>query len=149
MHGPASTDDDAVDEGTISYAPKVATMVNTRESIPSNVRAVSTALVQDADRVSTSDLTYFTLLQVEPYKTLGQSASSKEEDEDSREVGFPGLVSRHCMKMPKGRKFFTTSSEHLGDLLLTISSHMVICKECPATIQSHIASYKTTHTTQL
>ncbi|KAL7534172.1 hypothetical protein ACHAXR_005698 [Thalassiosira sp. AJA248-18] len=138
MHGPALSDD-SDDEDTVKFD----TMANKRKPIPSNVRTVSTALVQDTDRASTSDLTYFILLNVDPYKTLGQSTS--EEGEDSCQIGFPGLVCRHCMK----RKFFTTSSEHLGDLLLTISDHMAICKECPASVKSQMMSYKTTHETQL
>merc|ERR1712194_948486 len=65
-----------------------------------------------------------------------------------REIGFPGLVCRHCMSRPTGRKFFTTSSDHLGLLLLSIADHVAICKECPATIKSLVTSYKNTHESQ-
>jgi len=53
------------------------------------------------------------------------------------------------MKIPDGRKFFTNSAEHLGDLLLTISNHMGSCMECPSTVKSQIAGYTTTHEHQL
>ena len=137
MHGSACSTDEETDDD----APY------TRKQLPPNV-ATPTALVQDSDRISTSDLIYLALLQVDPFQKGGQIASS-EEDEGSREIGFPGLVCRHCAKTHNGRKFFTTSSEHLGGLLLTISDHMVICKECPATVKSEITTYKTSHETQL
>lgn len=137
LHGPSYTDDeDSDDEDDKSHAKKAA---------PS-------ALVQASDRMSTSDLTYFTLLNVAPYLTAGgQDKSSEEDDEDSREIiGFPGVVCRHCMN----RKFFTTSSEHLGDLLVTISDHLAICtsglsKEEAIARGTAICDYKSTHETQL
>ena len=118
-------------------------------SVPLNQKPVSTALVQDSDKTFTSDLTYYILLQVGPYQTLEQGTSSNEEDDSSREIGFPGLVCRHCMKIPDGRKFFTNYAEHLGDLLLTISNHMCSCMECPSTVKSQIAGYMSTHEHQL
>jgi hypothetical protein len=118
-------------------------------SVPPNVKSVSTALVHDSDKTMTSDLTWYTLLQVEPYQTLEQGTLSNKDEDSSREIGFPGLVCRHCMKIPDGRKFFTNSADHLGDLLVTISNHMCSCDECPSTIKSQIASYMTTHENQV
>ena len=93
-----------------------------------------------------TDLTHFTLLQVVPYKNPGQG-TFEESGGDS--FPLPGVVCRHCMKKSKGRKFFTTSAEHLGDLLLTISDHMAICKDCPDNIKSQNTTFKATHESQL
>ena len=54
------------------------------------------------DKMSTSDLSYFTLLQVVPYKTLGQVGDG--DSNDTREVGFPDVVCKHCMKSPRSTK---------------------------------------------
>ncbi|KAL3817497.1 hypothetical protein ACHAXA_007087 [Cyclostephanos tholiformis] len=107
-------------------------------------------LIQDTEKTSTSDLAYFTLLQVEPHQTFEPSASFDEAgEESSREIGFPGLICRHCMITPVGRKFFTSAAEHLGDLLLTIASHLCSCNECPSTVKTQIASYMLTHEYQI
>jgi hypothetical protein len=115
---------------------------------PSQQKSVYTALVQDSENASTSDLTYHTLLQVEPYKTE-PSAAFEEDEESSREIGFPGLICRHCMKFPDGRKFFTNAAEHLGDLLLTIANHVCSCNECPSDVKARIARCMITHERQL
>lgn len=144
LHGCAESEDEATN---IESNPTLNDVLQL--SVPLNQKPVSTALVQDSDKTSTSDLTYYTLLQVAPYQILEHGTSSNEEDDSSREIGFPGLVCRHCMKTPDGRKFFTNSAEHLGDLLLTISNHMGSCMECPSTVKSQIAGYTTTHEHQL
>ena len=147
LHGCAESDDE--DEASDIEDSDPALNAVQQLSVPLNQKTVSTALIHDSDKTSTSDLTYYTLLQVEPYQTLEQGTSPNEEDESSREIGFPGLVCRHCMKIPDGRKFFTNSAEHLGDLLLTISNHMGSCMECPSSVKSQIAGYMTTHEHQL
>lgn len=107
---------------------------------------VANALIQVSDRNFTSELTYFTLLQVEPYKSLEIDG---DDDDETNQIGFPGLVCRHCMHSSNGRKFFTTSAEQLGELLLTIANHMNVCQGCPNDIRSKIASLKPTHESQL
>ena len=108
----------------------------------------TTSLVHESEKASTSDLAFFTLSQVEPYKTLGQVGDG--DSDDSREVGFPGVVCKHCMKNSNGgRKFFTTSSDHFGDLLLTISNHLTICSECPDTVKAQVSVRQTTHQMQI
>ena len=155
IHGPALTDDDMSasesEDEEAHVSPKKTTQ---RKAPPSEAKAKNTLLVHEADKSSTTDLTYFTLLQVLPYKTVGQS--EQDEEEDSREIGFPGVICSHCNKKGKGgrngnggRKFFTTSSEHFGDLLLTISNHMAICKECPGQVKAQLETYRATHETQL
>ena len=100
----------------------------------------SSALVHEGDKYLTSDLTLFVLLQVEPYSMLGSSA-----DDDSKEIGFPGLICSHC----KTRKFFTTSGEHLSGLLITISNHMQSCQSCPKSVRSLLTQFRGTHEKQL
>ena len=56
---------------------------------------------------------------------------------------------KFCTKTPKGQKFFTTSSQNLRGLLVSISNHLVICRDCPSNIKLQLSSYKTTHETQL
>ncbi len=145
LHGCVESDDE---DGTTDTESDPELNALLQLSVPLNQKPVST-LVHDSDKTSTSDLTYYTLSQVEPYKTLEQGTSSNLEDDSSREIGFPGLVCRHCMKIPDGRKFFTNSAEHLGDLLLTISNHMGSCNECPSMTKSQIAGYMKTHEHQL
>lgn len=148
LHGtPLTDDEDSDDEASIT--PSFSNKDVQPHPLLLNTETISTSLVQDFDRTSTSDLAYFTLLQVEPYMSSKQNAAPKENHEDSREIGFPGLVCRHCMTTPDGRKFFTTSSEHLGGLLLTISNHLTLCKLCPSTVKSQITSYQATHDGQL
>lgn len=102
------------------------------------------SLVQEDDRNLSSDLTFFTLLQVTPYTML--SSSGGDSDDDSREIiGFPGLVCCHC----NSRKFFTTSSEHLSGLLLTISNHMQTCQSCPKSVRNLVTRFRGTHEKQL
>lgn len=146
LHGtPLTDDEDTDDEG--STRPSFSTKTMQRNSLI--LSKDTTLLVEDLDRGSTSDLAYFTLLQVEPYKSAKLNAETTENQEDSREIRFPGLICRHCMTTPNGRKFFTTSSEHLGGLLLTISDHLKLCKLCPPMVQSQITSYQATHKSQL
>ena len=132
------------------------------------------ALVVDEDKHKTSDLIIYTLQQLEPYKPRQQKYG---DDEEEREIGFPvretetfslssffgehsilpldflphlqGLVCKHCKHMADGRKFFTTSSEHLGDLLLTIANHIAICRDCPVPVKTQIVSYQFSHESQL
>ena len=148
LHGNPSTEDEETDEEG-SPAPLSSTTTVQRIQHNLNTEPPSTSLVHDVDRSSTSDLAYYTLLQVEPYASSQQHATPKDNREDSREIGFPGLVCRHCMTTSTGRKFFTTSSEHLGGLLLTISDHLKLCKLCPETVKTQITSYQATHDSQL
>ncbi len=101
-------------------------------------------LVNEEDQRSTSDLSYFTLMQVQPY-----SLFQTKTKEHTKEVAFPGLVCRHCMVNSNGRKFFTTSSDHLEDLLLTIANHLIVCKDCPHDIKVQIHKFSNTHDAQL
>ncbi|KAL7550445.1 hypothetical protein ACHAWF_013680 [Thalassiosira exigua] len=141
LHGlPLTSDEDTDDEELAPYSPKLE-----RSTLPSSLKPGSTGtdLVDISDQTSTTDLTYSTLLQVRPY-------GLQQSNGDSREIGFPGLVCGWCMKSPNNRKFFTVSSEHLGDLLVTsIADHLVICKQCPANVKSQITSYRATHEAQL
>ena len=106
-------------------------------------KASPLSLVQDADRNLSSDLTFFTLLQVNPYKMLSNNGDT---DDDSREIiGYPGLVCSHC----NSRKFFTTSSEHLSGLLLAISNHLQTCMSCPKSARNLITRFRGTHEKQL
>jgi len=151
LHGPPLTDDEESDDdnnnnNTSSYG-RHATRQATANKAKASSISTSLSLIEETDKTSTSELTYFTLLQLEPYKTL--RGQGYDGEDDSCEIGFPGLVCKHCMKHPSGRKFFTTSSEHLGDLLLTISDHLSICRECPDDIKAQIATHQTTHTMQL
>lgn len=143
LHGESDDDDDETTDTDNDPATSL------QVSVPPHQKSVYTALVQDSENASTSDLTYHTLIQVEPYRTLEPSVSFDEDDESSREIGFPGLICRHCMKTPDGRKFFTNAAEHLGDLLHTIANHVCSCSECPPTIKAQIASYMITHEQQL
>ena len=131
------------------------------------------ALVVDEDKHLTTDLIFYTLQQLEPYKPRQLKYDDKEEE---REIGFPvretsfdlssffgensilpldflphlqGLVCRHCKNKADGRKFFTTSSEHLGDLLQTIANHVAICRDCPVSVKTQIVSYQFSHESQL
>ena len=135
LHGPPLTSDEEGDDDSDEDDDNAMAVARRP-----NMKAVSTAIVLDTDRTSTSDLTYFTLLQVEPYKQDGA---------DSREIDLPGVVCRHCMNTPGGSKFFTTSSEHLGDLLVTISDHISTCEQCPDKVKAQIAKYQASHATQL
>ena len=140
----------------------------------SNQQATVDALVMDEDKPLTSDLIFYTLQQLEPYKPR-RSKSDDDDDEQEREIGFPvrdtfnlssffgeasilpldfletlqGLECRHCRHKSDGRKFFTTSSEHLGDLLLTISNHVGICRDCPVSVRTQMVGYQFTHESQL
>jgi len=105
------------------------------------VDSIPCALVRDDDRNLTSDLAFFTMLQIKPYTML----SSSDSDDDSKEIGFPGLVCSHCSR----RKFFTTSSEHLSGLLLTISNHLQTCQSCPPPVRNQITYFRSTHDQQL
>ena len=130
------------------------------------------ALVVDEDKHLTTDLIFYTLQQLEPYKPRKQKYG---DDEEEREIGFPvreafdlssffgehsilpldflpllqGLVCKHCKNKADGRKFFTTSSEHLSDLLLTIANHVAICRDCPVVVKTQIVSHQFTHDSQL
>ena len=138
LHGPALTsdDEDNDEENDIDKDDDNTKAVARRP----NMKAASTSLVLETDRASTSDLMYFTLLQLEPYKPDGA---------DSREIDLPGVVCRHCMNTPNGSKFFTTSSEHLGDLLVTISDHMSTCEQCPNKVKAEMATHQASHEMQL
>jgi hypothetical protein len=133
------------DSGSLVDSSSVATGSSTDQLKNELVEAFKTtqlSLVQEGDRCLTSDLTFFTLLQVTPYTML----SSGDSDDDSREIiGFPGLVCSHC----NSRKFFTTSSEHLSGLLLTISNHMQTCQSCPKSARNLITRFRGTHDKQL
>jgi len=126
------------------------------------------ALVVDEDKHLTTDLIFYTLQQLEPYKPRKQKYG---DDEEEREIGFPvreafdlssffgehsilpldflpllqGLVCKHDC----GRKFFTTSSEHLSGLLLTIANHLAICRNCPVPVKTQIVSHQFSHESQL
>jgi hypothetical protein len=130
------------------------------------------ALVVDEDKHLTTDLIFYTLQQLEPYKPRQQKSG---DDEEEREIGFPvretfdlssffgehsilpldflpllqGLVCRHCKNKADGRKFFTTSSEHLGDLLLTIANHVAICRDCPVPVKTQVVTLQFAHDSQL
>ncbi len=148
LHGTPMTDDeDADDEGGIT--PPFSTKALQRHPHLLCTDTKSNSLVHVLDSTSTSDLEYATLLQVEPYTSSKRNTTATENHEESRGIGFPGIVCRHCMSTTNGRKFFTTSSEHLGGLLLTISDHLKLCKLCPSTVKSQITSYQTTHESQL
>ena len=139
LHGPALTSDEEDDEDEENDIDKDDDNTKAVAHRP-NMKAASTSLVLETDRASTSDLMYFTLLQLEPYKPDGA---------DSREIDLPGVVCRHCMNTPNGSKFFTTSSEHLGDLLVTISDHMSTCEQCPNKVKAEIATHQASHEIQL
>lgn len=152
--------------GTRMYS---ASQANEAPALP----AVDSLVVAD-DRFKTSDLIFYTLQQLEPYKPRQQKYGD-DDDEEEREIGFPvretfdlasffgehsilpldflphlqGLVCRHCKNKVDGRKFFTTSSEHLGGLLLTIANHVAICRDCPVVVKTQIVSYQFSHDTQL
>ena len=150
LHGSPLTDDEESDDdnynnNTSSYSRHATRQATANKAKASSIQT-SLSLIEETDKTSTSELTYFTLLQLEPYKTLGQGYEGEDE---GCEIGFPGVVCKHCMKHPSGRKFFTTSSEHLGDLLLTISDHLSICRDCPDDIKAQIATHQTTHTMQV
>jgi hypothetical protein len=115
--------------------------VSPRDELSALMKTSPSSLVKDDDRSLTTDLTFFTLLQVEAYSMLGAGSL----DENSREIGFPGLVCTHC----KVRKFFTTSGEHLSGLLVTISNHMQTCQSCPKLVRSQITQFRGTHDSQL
>jgi len=101
-------------------------------------------LVTEEDKCSTSDLSFFTLMQVQPY-SLFQTTTK----EHTKEVAFPGLVCRHCVLNSNGRKFFTTSAGHLGELLVTIANHMTVCKDCPDDVKLQINKFSSTHRAQI
>eukprot|EP00804_Cyclotella_cryptica_P028945 CCRYP_012373-RG/>CCRYP_012373-RG protein AED:0.05 eAED:0.05 QI:4461/1/1/1/0.36/0.25/12/996/975 len=144
---PVAVSDNNEDESSASQRTSAfSTAIFSRNGSSETIKATSSALVQDADRSLTSDLAFFTLLQVAPYKMLGGSNS---DDSDSREIGFPGLICLHCNNTPNGRKFFTTSSVHLSGLLVTISNHMQTCQGCPKSVRNQITRFKSTHESQL
>ena len=148
LHGtPMTEDEDTDDEG--GTTPSFSTTAVQRYPHLICTDTKSDSLIHVLDRTSTSDLVYFTLQQVEPYTSSKRNTMPKENHEESREIGFPGIVCRHCMTTTNGRKFFTTSSEHLGGLLLTIADHLKLCKLCPSALKSQITSYQTTHKSQL
>lgn len=134
------------------------------------------ALVVDEEKHLTTDLIFYTLQQLEPYKTRQQKNEEQgQEQEEEREIGFPvreafdlstfvgenstlplhflhqlqGLACRHCKNKSDGRKFFTTSSEHLGELLLTIANHVGICRDCPVSVRTQIVSHQFSHEAQI
>ena len=85
---------------------------------------------------------YYTLSQVDPYKTFG------EDGDDAQ--GYPGLVCRHCAgARDSGRKFYTTSSSHLEGLLCSISNHVACCAKCPTNVQTQIGELQKSHPAQL
>jgi len=159
IHGPVIlTHDDDMDEEdsgssdddtNLLYGTRASSRRSTSTYATNSVfKSMPTTLIQETDKTSTSDLSYFTLLHVVPYKTLGQVGYG--DSDDSREIGFPGVVCKHCMKKRNGgRKFFTTSSDHFGDLLLTISNHLTICSEVPDTVKAQISIRQTTHQMQI
>ena len=134
--------------------------------------SVVDALVVDEDKLLTTDLIFYTLQQLEPYKPRRQKY---DDDEEEREIGFPvretfdlssffgehsilpldflplfqGVICKHCKNKADGRKFFTTSSEHLSDLLLTIANHVAICRDCPVVVKTQIVSHQFSHDAQL
>jgi hypothetical protein len=110
---------------------------NVNNDLVEAFKTTEMSLVQDGDRCLTSDLTFFTLLQVTPYTMLSSG--------NSEIIGFPGFVCSHC----NTRKFFTTSSEHLSGLLLTISNHMQTCQSCPKSARNLITRFRGTHDKQL
>ena len=155
--------------------------ISTRMHTASQANEVSAllavnALVVDEDKHLTTDLIFYTLQQLEPYKPRQQKyVDGDDDEEEEREIGFPvretfdlssffgehsilpldflphlqGLVCRHCKNKVHGRKFFTTSSEHLGDLLLTIANHVAVCSSTPVVVKTQIVSYQFSHDTQL
>ena len=133
------------DPGSLVDSSSVATGSSTDHLSNELVEVFKTtqlSLVKEGDCCLTSDLTFFTLLQVTPYTML----SSGDSDDDSREIiGFPGLVCSHC----NSRKFFTTSSEQLSGLLLTTSNHMQTCQSCPKSARNLITRFRGTHDKQM
>lgn len=123
-----------------SNAKPSAVALSIEPPIESVLKATPSSLIQDGDRSLTSDLTFFTLLQVLPYKMLGSDSG-----DDSREIGFPGMLCSHCKK----RSFFTTSPEHLSGLLNTIANHMQTCSSFPKASRIQLSRFKSTNDKQL
>lgn len=102
-------------------------------------------LVFPNDRHLTSNFVYFALRQVEPYNLTEKDVA---QGRGSFEVGFPGLVCKHCKGSDNSRKFFNRSAYHLRNAFAKIPDHLMVCSQCPSEIKSCLASFKLTRTAQ-
>lgn len=145
LHGPGASDDksgtDESDDDSAELPPLATRRTTTTSRARKSSRAdESSSLVQECDKHALSNLEFYTLSQVVPYKTFGGDGDDAQD--------LPGLVCRHCAGA-RGRKFFTTSSEHLEGLLHSISNHVAICPKCPTKVQVHIEELQKSHPAQL
>ena len=98
LHAPGADDgksgtDESDDDGSEDLPPLATRRTSKTES---------SSLVQECDKDALSDLEYYTLSQVDPYKTFGEDGNEAQD--------FPGLVCRHCAgPRKKGRKFYSES----------------------------------------
>jgi len=126
------------DEGGVQN--QVVDALNDNQSM-TNDDTCNGGLVFPSDRHLTSNFVYLALRQVEPYNLTAKDVA---QGRGTFEVGFPGLICKHCMGQEGSRKFFNRSAYHLRNAFAKVPDHLMICTKCPNEIKKALATFKKT-----
>lgn len=104
----------------------------------------STSLVIDSDKPFVTDFTFLTFMQVARcnLNDIGNGSRS------AFDIGFPGLVCKHCATQPGARKFFYRTAEILAANYAHIPNHLLCCPRVPQDIKLDLEEKKKLHAEQ-
>jgi len=114
------------------------------DALQSIVKESNSPLVTDSDKQLVTDFTLLTFMQVERcnLNDIGNGSRS------TFDIGFPGLVCKHCAMQPGARKFFYRTAEILAANYAHIPNHLLCCPKVPQDIKLDLEEKKKLHVEQ-
>lgn len=114
------------------------------DALQTSGKESSTSLVSDSDKPFVTDFTFLTFMQVARcnLNDIGNGSRS------TFDIGFPGLVCKHCAMQPGARKFFYRTAEILAANYAHIPNHLLCCPRVPQDIKLDLEEKKKLHAEQ-
>jgi hypothetical protein len=124
-------DDGKAKEGILSY-------------VPAEFESTD-AMFQDEK----TGLTDYLVVVMEQTVTCQATVDDVKRKNRKFDVGFPGLVCRHCLgKSGIGGRYFFSAVESLATVYAVVEIHLLKCSACPDSVKKSIIEYKPYHADQ-
>jgi hypothetical protein len=106
--------------------------------VASNVTTVNRPLVLPEDKPCIAEFLYAVMEQLQPCRFTEADRNKRR----LKDVGCIGVECKHCARKVDSRKFFWSSVNAVESNFVSVHTHMMECKEIPASLKEKLAESK-------